>query len=74
MSVCFLVFTVGPPSRSRVRKSVSSQLSCPPCDCFCSSAEYLLDPLGKFLFLVSLQCSNIFGLEVKKRHKLDWMR
>ncbi|KAG4396636.1 hypothetical protein AAZX31_19G223500 [Glycine max] len=47
MSVCFLVFTVGPPSRSMVKKSASSQFSsCPPCDCFCSSAEYLLDPLG----------------------------
>lgn len=67
MSVCFLVFTVGPPSRSMVKKSASSQFSsCPPCDCFCSSAEYLLDPLGEFLFLVTVQCKK-FGLEVKKK-------
>ncbi|KAK7397240.1 hypothetical protein VNO78_18407 [Psophocarpus tetragonolobus] len=46
MSVCFLVFTVGSPSRSRVKKSESAQFSCPPCDCYCSSAEYLHDPLG----------------------------
>ncbi|XP_029126897.1 uncharacterized protein LOC109797261 isoform X2 [Cajanus cajan] len=46
MSVCFLVFTVGPPCRSRLKKSASStQFSCPPCDCYCSSEEYLLDPL-----------------------------
>ncbi|KAL2345729.1 hypothetical protein Fmac_007014 [Flemingia macrophylla] len=45
ISVCFLVFTVGPPSR--LKKSASStQFSCPPCDCYCSSTEYLLDPLG----------------------------
>ncbi|KAK7332945.1 hypothetical protein VNO80_29702 [Phaseolus coccineus] len=46
MSVCFFVFTVGPPSRSLVKKSASPRFSCPPCDCYCSSAEYLLDPLG----------------------------
>lgn len=48
MSVCFLVFTVGTPSRSRLKRSTSSftQFSCPPCDCYCSSEEYLLDPLG----------------------------
>ncbi|RDX70914.1 hypothetical protein CR513_49795, partial [Mucuna pruriens] len=46
MSVCFLLFTVGPPSRSRLKKTASTRFSCPPCHCNCSSAEYLLDPLG----------------------------
>ncbi|XP_027931455.1 uncharacterized protein LOC114187403 [Vigna unguiculata] len=46
MSVCLFVFMVGPPSRSLVKKSASPQLSCPRCDCYCSSAEFLLDPLG----------------------------
>ncbi|XP_004494644.1 uncharacterized protein [Cicer arietinum] len=35
MSVCFFVFTIGPPSRWRLKES-----PCPKCDCYCSSAEY----------------------------------
>ncbi|WVY94937.1 hypothetical protein V8G54_034025 [Vigna mungo] len=45
LSVCLFLFTVGTPSRSLVKKSAPPQFSCPPCDCHCSSAEYLLDPL-----------------------------
>ncbi|KAK7337822.1 hypothetical protein VNO77_18409 [Canavalia gladiata] len=41
MTVCFLVFTVGPPSRWRLKET-----QCPPCDCYCSSPEYPLYPLG----------------------------
>ncbi|XP_047152486.1 uncharacterized protein LOC124824150 [Vigna umbellata] len=46
MSVCLFLVTVGPPSRSLVKKSAPPRFSCPPCDCHCSSAEHLLDPLG----------------------------
>ncbi|XP_061348523.1 uncharacterized protein LOC133293917 [Gastrolobium bilobum] len=38
MIVCFLVW--------RMKESASSQSPCPPCDCYCSSTEYPLDPLG----------------------------
>ncbi|XP_045796562.1 uncharacterized protein LOC123890879 [Trifolium pratense] len=45
ISVCYIVFTIGPPSRWRLKES-----SCPQCDdCYCSSAEY---PLG------SLDCGK----------------
>lgn len=45
MSVCYIVFTIGPPSRWRFKQS-----PCPQCHhCYCSSVEY---PLG------SLDCGK----------------
>ncbi|KAK7284319.1 hypothetical protein RJT34_19064 [Clitoria ternatea] len=46
MCVCFLVFTVGPPSSWRLKERATTQFSCLPCHCSCSSLEYPLDPLG----------------------------
>ncbi|KAI4301842.1 hypothetical protein L6164_035082 [Bauhinia variegata] len=42
IGLCFLVFTFG------LKRSSSIYSQCPPCDCSCSSGEYLfdLDPLG----------------------------
>lgn len=70
MSVCFLVFTIGQPSRWRLKESASTQSPCPSCDCYCSSAEYPLGPLGEFHFSVTLQ-SNKLGFEWGKKNKFD---
>ncbi|KAK7258820.1 hypothetical protein RIF29_24407 [Crotalaria pallida] len=47
VSVCFLVFTVGPPSKWRLKDTTTSSTSistptqspCPQCECYCSSSE-----------------------------------
>lgn len=56
MSVCYIVFTIGPPSRWRFKQS-----PCPQCHhCYCSSVEYPLGSLGKFPFSLTVQI-NKFG-------------
>jgi hypothetical protein len=66
ISVCYIVFTIGPPSRWSLKES-----PCPQCDdCYCSSADDpLVSPLGEFHFSLTLQSSNKLAFVLKMKYE-----